>query len=765
MQGGGAMRYDDSSGPSPGHRHKPSLFTEKELSERARDFDNLLQIQPEDLEIVRKHGALLSEGAARFARVFYDYLFAFPATSEVLQRYQAGGGDIERLRQGQMRHLLDFLKADTSVDTARQLIHIGQIHFDRNIEPVWLMGAYRLYLEHLREQLHTLGEQLPAEDAAHLERALPKLLFRDIGLMLEGYWESAVACLRDEQDKLAQLQHQISSLLANVPQVLWSVDVIHNRPIYVSPTTRQICPLDAQMPIPCLGWTIPEDQAKVRAAWERALQGETVEVESRVVAPDGVEPRWFRRVFHPYADDSGTVVRIDGVMEDTTEAKHALQRLEHLATTDTLTDLANRALWYDRLSLAIAGAQRSGKQVALMLLDLNHFKMVNDTLGHPAGDELLRHVAQRLRQILRDTDTLARLGGDEFSIILPECDDPHAASMEVARKVLACFHEPFSLQESDDIYLGASIGIVFYPDHGNDADSLVSRADIAMYSAKRGDSGYFFYDPGSDAGAAEELQLSGWLRKALPRGEFELHFQPKVEIGTGRVCGMEALLRWHHPERGLIMPSEFISIAEQNGMITPITDWVLTQALEQCKHWRAAGLAVPVAINMSARSFQNRKLVERVEQALEQVGVSGECLEIEITENMLMADLEHGNQILGRLSQCGVGVAIDDFGTGYSSLAYLKSLPIRTVKIDKSFILDMGENDNDAVIVRSIVDLGHNLGFQVIAEGVETLEAWQLLEILGCDAAQGYFISRPAPAESVTDWLHHGACRWYPPIN
>ena len=228
---------------------------------------------------------------------------------------------------------------------------------------------------------------------------------------------------------------------------------------------------------------------------------------------------------------------------------------------------------------------------------------------------------------------------------------------------------------------------------------------------------------------------------------------------------MEALLRWHHPERGLIMPSEFISIAEQNGMITPITDWVLTQALEQCKHWRAAGLAVPVAINMSARSFQNRKLVERVEQALEQVGVSGECLEIEITENMLMADLEHGNQILGRLSQCGVGVAIDDFGTGYSSLAYLKSLPIRTVKIDKSFILDMGENDNDAVIVRSIVDLGHNLGFQVIAEGVETLEAWQLLEILGCDAAQGYFISRPAPAESVTDWLHHGACRWYPPIN
>ncbi len=759
------MLYDDTSDPEEGRGRPPSLFTEEELRERARDFDDLLQIRPEDVELVRKHGPLLAEGAAHFASVFYDYLFAFPATSEVLKRYQAGGGDISHLRQGQMQHLLNFLQADTGVDSARKLIEIGQIHFHREIEPVWLMGAYRLYLEHLRGQLHDKGADLPEPDVAQLEKALPKLLFRDIGLMLEGYWESAITSLRSEQDKLARLQQQISSLLANVPQVLWSVDVVNNRPIYISPTTRRICPLDAKMPIPCLGWTIPEDQAKVRHAWQRALDGETVEIESRVVAPEGGEPRWFRRVFHPYVDGNGKVVRIDGVMEDTTEAKHALQRLEHLATTDTLTNLANRALWYDRLTQAIASAQRSKRQVALMLLDLNHFKMVNDTLGHPAGDELLRHVAHRLRGALRDTDTLARLGGDEFSIILPDCDDPHAASTEVARKVLGCFHEPFSLQESDDIYLGASIGIVFYPDHGNDADSLVSRADIAMYSAKRGDAGYFFYDPGSDADAAEELQLSGWLRKALPRGEFELHFQPKVEIATGQVCGVEALLRWRHPERGLIMPSDFIPIAEQNGMITPITDWVLVQALEQCKRWRESGLSVPVAVNMSARLFQNRRLAERVEQALAQVGVDGACLEIEITENMLMADVEHGNQILGRLSDCGITVAIDDFGTGYSSLSYLKRLPIRTVKIDKSFILDMGENDNDAVIVRSIVDLGHNLGFKVVAEGVETLEAWQLLEILGCDAAQGYYISRPATSEAITGWLHDGSSRWYPPIN
>jgi EAL domain-containing protein (putative c-di-GMP-specific phosphodiesterase class I) len=283
-----------------------------------------------------------------------------------------------------------------------------------------------------------------------------------------------------------------------------------------------------------------------------------------------------------------------------------------------------------------------------------------------------------------------------------------------------------------------------------------------MYSAKRGDSNYFFYDPGSDAMAAEELKLSGWLRKALENNEFHLHFQPKVEIGSDRISGVEALLRWKHPRRGMIPPAEFIPIAEQNGMITPITDWVLTEALKQCKRWRHCGLNLPVAINVSARSFQNPALVEKVQDALNRAGLAGECLQIEITENTLVADLEHGAEILVQLAKLGVRIAIDDFGPRYSSLSYLKCLPINTVKIDKSFILDMAHDDNDRAIVRSIIGLGRNLGFCVLAEGVENADTWTLLENWGCDAAQGYHVSRPILGHDLNQWISQTETRWRP---
>lgn len=722
-----------------------------------RQFTDFLHIGPRDIEIMRTYAGDLTEGVGNFAEIFYDYLFASSPTADVLHQFQEQGGDIRKLVDSQIKHLLKFLTADTSTEYAASQVKVGQIHFRHSIEPVWIMGAYHLYLEYLRGVIHKADSKIPPPARNELEGALSKFLFHDIGLMLQGYWDSALNQLHDEKQKITELQQQVSSLLSNLPQVLWSVDVVNNRPLYISPSTREICAIEAEMPIPCLAWTVPDERDRVEAAWRRALSGHKTEIETRVIAPEG-ESRWFRREFHPYRDESGQVVRIDGIMEDTTEAHRTLKRMERLANTDVLTGLANRTLWYDRLSHAIASARRGDSQIVLMLLDLNYFKMINDTLGHPAGDAILKQVALRMQGVIRDSDTLARLGGDEFSVILTDVEEPVAASTSVASKIMHCFQQPFIVEDNDELYLGASIGIAFYPDHGEDSDTLLSHADIAMYAAKRGDTDYTFFDPGADEVASRQLQLSGWLRCSLERRELAIHYQPKVEMSSGEVRGVEALLRWTHPENGMIPPDQFIPIAEQNGMITPITDWVLNSALMQACEWRKAGLVSSVSINISGRSFQNPKLVQRIERAIRHANVPGDCLEVEITENTLMSDLERGSEITERLSALGVRISIDDFGTGYSSLSYLKRLPIHTVKIDKSFVLDMIESENDAVIVRSIIDLGHRLGLDVIAEGVENQQTWDLLREWGCNAVQGFHVSRPADEETMSAWLSQNSC-------
>ena len=386
-------------------------------------------------------------------------------------------------------------------------------------------------------------------------------------------------------------------------------------------------------------------------------------------------------------------------------------------------------------------------QVALILLDLDHFKEINDTLGHPAGDEVLRQVGKRLSSLLRESDTLARLGGDEFAVLLPEVRNGQEAAQKVVQTILDSFIEPFWYQ-NNELYLGAGIGISLFPDNGEDANALMSRADVAMYSAKHKDIGYLFYDPKTDPHTQERLQLNSDLRHALERDEFVLYYQPQINIRTGRIIGVEALIRWQHPELGLLLPDEFIPFAERSGLIHPLTDWVIVTALRQCRKWQLAGHNLRIAVNVSARSFQDRKLVARLEELLN----AGEtCLpaghiEIEITENILMSDIEHGAVVLQQLRELGVSVAIDDFGTGYSSLAYLKKLPIHSMKVDKSFVMNMAEDESDTAIVLSTIDLAHNLGFSIVAEGVENQGTLDILNKLGCDYAQGFHISHPLPA-------------------
>lgn len=724
-------------------------YTRKTINQAFNDF---LRLQASDQKLMKRYHETLMQDGEIFAKIFYDYLMDSPVTAKILGEYQTQGGLIDDLVQTQLQHLFGFISGNIDDASAQKMAHIGEIHQRYGIEPVWIMGAYKLYLDHLQTRIRNNAEIKDADRSA-LENAITKLLFRDMGLMLEGYWDTSLLMLSKEKEKVIGLRDQMTSLLANIPQLLWSVDITRNQTLYVSPTTDEIYEMDAEIPVPGLVWTVTEDRQMVELAWQKALRGHETEIESRLMQPGG-EQRWFRRRFYPYRNKAGDVVRIDGVMDDTTERKDTLERLNTLATTDSLTGLTNRALFHDRLTQVVAAASRSdNRDAVLILMDLDHFKEINDTLGHQAGDKVLVEVSQRLQTIVRKTDTLARLGGDEFAILLPQVKDGRRIAKKMSEKIQQAFVSPCQVDDNE-LFLGVSIGITIYPEHGDDVVTLMSRADVAMYSTKGTDEGYMFYDIELDPYAQQNLQLSGDLRHALERNELVLHYQPKIDLKSSSIMGAEALIRWQHPEHGLIPPDEFITLAERTGLIRPITDWVIETAVKQSKAWHNAGYQLKMAVNVSARSFESTgELVGKIDSILKRLNMPADSLEIEITENLLMSDIVNVSSILKRISVLGVTIAIDDFGTGYSSLAYLKTLPLHTLKIDKSFVMNMANDDNDAVIVRSTIDLAHNLGFSVVAEGIEDSDTLDLLDMLGCDSAQGYHFSRPLPAEQFLAWL------------
>ena len=424
---------------------------------------------------------------------------------------------------------------------------------------------------------------------------------------------------------------------------------------------------------------------------------------------------------------------------------------EHQALHDALTELPNRVLFRDRVAQAIRVAQRDRSSLAVMLMDLDHFKEINDTLGHHHGDLLLQEVGKRLTTTLRASDTVARLGGDEFAILLPGASDARRGS-DVGEKVSAALRRPFDVNGLR-LEVGASIGAAFYPAHGHDVETLIQRADIAMYVAKENQSGYEVYAPKQDKYSPRRLQLASELRRGFECDELIAYYQPKVEVSTGRVCGMEALMRWQHPTRGLVHPAEFIPIAEHTGLIAPATLKMLESALGQTVAWQAAGLPLTVAVNLSPRSLLDVRLPDQIAEVLERHQADPASLELEITESMIMSDPARAEVVLNRLSAMGVVLAIDDFGTGYSSLAHLKRLPVTDIKIDKSFVLNMAEDRSDAVIVRSTIELARNLGLRVVAEGVEDERVWAQLREFGCDLAQGYFVSHALPADEVAPFI------------
>jgi len=497
--------------------------------------------------------------------------------------------------------------------------------------------------------------------------------------------------------------------------------------------------------------THPEDVAEEDKLDDQIVAGEIEKytIESRRIRQDG-ETIWTRQMVSEVREAGGAAVFGIAMMEDITERKAMEQTLIHQTLHDALTGLPNRALFKDRVDQAVRSARRQGRSFALLLLDLDRFKDLNDTCGHHYGDLLLQQLGDRLNGLLRPSDTVARLGGDEFAVVLPGADERGAVF--VAAKIRQALATPFQLDDQT-FRIDASIGIALYPHQGQDITTLLRHADVAMYLAKRGSTGHQVYSPEHDQYSPARFQLTNDLRQALDGTGLLLHYQPKIDVRSGAIHGVEALVRWQHPMRGLLQSDEFIPLSEQVGLIKPLSTWVIREIIRQQQVWREAGLNLDVAVNLSSTSFQDWELVETLTRLIQAAPTAGPALTLEITEGAVVTDPDRAFAILTRLHELGVRLSLDDFGAGYASLTHLKSLPLDEIKIDCAFVMDMREQENNAYMIASVVGLSHHLKRLVVAEGVEDQETLDLLSGLGCDLAQGYFFSKPLPASKLERWI------------
>jgi diguanylate cyclase (GGDEF)-like protein/PAS domain S-box-containing protein len=554
---------------------------------------------------------------------------------------------------------------------------------------------------------------------------------------------------------LIESEQRFRQLAASIPQVFWMVDPLNRRTTYVSPAYESVWGREAARLLDnsydWLDAIHQDDRGRIAEAWHTGKNGH-FDDEYKIIRPDGTV-RWIHDRAFPHYGEDGELTLITGIAEDITERKAAEERLRILAHYDSLTGLPNRPLFHDRLRRALVHCQRSSRAGALVFADLDHFKVVNDTLGHAAGDDLLRQVAQRLQACLRADDTVCRLGGDEFALILTDLTDAEQAGPMV-EKVMRALELPFEV-ECRELFVTASIGVTVFPCDGSNAETLLKNADTAMYRAKEaGRSGIQFYRVEMNARSAERMNLEGHLRRALERNEFLLHYQPKVDFASGCVVGAEALLRWQHPELGLVPPNRFISILEDSRMIVPVGEWVLQQVARQMQEWAEQGLTpVSIAVNLSGRQLQQKHVERSIARIVTAAGMDPSRFELEITESVLMHNPEQAAHILRELKAIGMRLSVDDFGTGYSSLSYLRSFPLDALKIDRSFVQDLIIREDDNAIVKAIVALARSLKLETVAEGVEAHAQFALLRALGCDQYQGYYFSRPVLPDELARLL------------
>ncbi|MFO0752789.1 MAG: EAL domain-containing protein, partial [Thermodesulfovibrionales bacterium] len=558
--------------------------------------------------------------------------------------------------------------------------------------------------------------------------------------------------LRMSEDRLKEAQ-RIANLgnwewNLTTGKIKWSDEVFH---------IMGVSPQDFEpSPESCLCLVHPDERPAVEQTVAEMMSGcEKCAVDHRIVREDGTEI-----VVHVQAELVRTVegrnLRIFGTVQDITERKSLEDAIRYQANHDLLTGLPNRVLFTELLLRGIAQAGRNRKRLAVLFLDLDRFKNINDTLGHSAGDQLLKEVAVRLLHPVRESDTVARIGGDEFVLLLP--DITHSQDVDtIVEKIMTAFKTPFFIA-GNEVHISTSIGVSVYPDAGEYAEELVKNADIAMYHAKeQGRSNYQFYSPEMNIRTLERMILENSLRQTLDRGELVVYYQPQVETATCRIVSAEALVRWQHPDLGLLNPLQFIPIAEETGLIMSLDEWVLRTACAQLREWQEEGCpAIGITVNLSARQFHMTGLAELLFRILRETGLDPSCLWLEITEGIAMKDVGYTLQTLAKLTAGGIRFSLDDFGTGYSSLSYLKRLPVRKVKIDKSFVTHLAESKDDRAIITAVITLAHSLHMEVIAEGVETGDQMDILRAAGCDEIQGFLFGKPVPAEEFRKLLLSG---------
>jgi diguanylate cyclase (GGDEF)-like protein/PAS domain S-box-containing protein len=570
---------------------------------------------------------------------------------------------------------------------------------------------------------------------------------------------------RTAEIALLEKERALSTLLGNIPGMAYRCRNDKLRTLeYASEGCRQLSGYAAadlidSRKVPFLHLVHPEDRERVRNELrDRLARSDHLMMEYRIVCEDA-SVKWVSEKAQAVRDAAGKIIALEGILDDITERKRSEERLSFLAQYDALTGLPNRALFYDRLRQAIGRARREHEMIGLMFLDLDRFKQINDTLGHAAGDRVLKVVAERLKRFLREVDTIARLGGDEFTVVIEGVTAAEQLAA-IADKIRSAMAEPVDL-DGREMSISSSIGIALYPRDAQDIDQLVKSADIAMYHAKRrgGRQQAQFYEPGLAAPASEYLELEAKLRRAIEQQELVLHYQPVIDMASGRICGMEALVRWQS-QQGLIAPANFIAAAEHSGLILDIGAWVLREACTQARKWQREGLpALRLAVNLSPLQLRQQNLFASVSEILRESGLAAQHLELEITENTVMERSPDSMTTLTRLEQLGVRLSVDDFGTGYSSLAYLKQFPVHVLKVDRAFVRDICTDSDDAAIVSAMIAMAKSLGLRIIAEGVETREQLDFLRTAGCDAYQGYYFSVPLPPGAFADLVRKQAAQ------
>lgn len=662
-----------------------------------------------------------------------------------LHCYHQGDEAVEAVRQSvKTRHRFSVALIDMrmppgidGVTTAEQIREI-----DPDINIVIVTGFSDITPSQISERVP------PIDKLLYCQKPVQAVELTQLAHSLTAKWAA--------ERSLEATSERLHHLLSSSPAVIYSCDPLgKGAPTFVSENVKTHFGYEPQDfladPAFWLSKVHPDDVIDA-AAKLRHFDGRSESiVEYRFLHKENTY-RWISDRARLVLDGNGKPLELVGTWVDITERKEHQEQLQHQALHDALTGLPNRALLMDRLTHSLKVAERDQKPLALLILDLDRFKEINDTLGHDVGDALLCDIAQRMSKELRQSDTIARLGGDEFAALLPAVSDLERAE-RVVKRIRGALEAPFQVEDLS-LDIGFSIGIALYPEHAEQASRLLQCAEVAMYKAKDGSSPSALYDHADDPNSVRQLTISGELRRALETDQLSFHYQPKFDLETQALCGVEALARWQHPTHGFVPPNEFIPLAERSGLIQPFLRWSLESALSQVAKWRSDGFDIGVSVNLSARNLHEKALPDLVETILAANGIPPERLTLELTESAIMVDPTGALEIINRLDKIGVHLSIDDFGTGYSSFAYLTRLPVDELKIDKSFVMKMTESRNDLLIVRATIELAHNLGLKVVAEGIESEEHRVLLRDLSCDIGQGFGLSKPLPVSKLNEQLN-----------